>query len=93
MTRTTPTTIDNPTRQSAEAPYITESSAFAVWLSQQRQNALRLVEDLDHEIAGFETEIAARHVRRNDLLEIVRRVDVALGDAPIPAQAPDDPAA
>lgn len=61
-----------------EMPYLLESSEFVVWITQQKQQAARTVEDLDVEIARLDAEIAARIRRRNDLVNIVARADAAL---------------
>ena len=60
-----------------EMPYLLESSEFVVWITQQKQQAARTVEDLDVEIARLDAEIAARIRRRNDLVNIVARADAA----------------
>lgn len=72
------------TQVNAAQPYLTESSEFRAWLSDQRQNAVRMIEDLDNEITELEAQIQARMTRRRDIAEIVFRADAALGlDVPV----------
>lgn len=67
------------TKADADLPYLTESSEFVVIISQHRQHAQRMVEDLDGEIAELEAQIQARLSRRHDLSNIIARADAALG--------------
>jgi hypothetical protein len=62
----------------SKRPYILESAEFDAFIYSKRKTAQREVDELDLEVSRLQTEIEARLVRKQDLMQIVVKVDTML---------------